>query len=315
VKNNVFLNLLFTKYISAVVFFALLVFNLLFTRNFASWTTFANIITQTSSVMLLALGMTVVIATGGIDISVGSAMGLAATISAIFLAMGHPGGTLVSLLVICLLGLLTGVLVARFSILPMVVTLAMQYIMRGLAKGVSGRGTVAYNLPGLTNFFINPLIGPVPAHFFVLLTAVMVMYILVNRMKFGSYVEFYGNNPLATRICGINTTRIVLFCYMISAIFAWLGGMIDMFMVSSADPSKIGLDLETDAIAATLIGGTPITGGYPNIIGSVFGAFLLQLITMMCNMHNIPYSYSMMLKAGIIIFALFFHGLRNKNLR
>jgi ribose/xylose/arabinose/galactoside ABC-type transport system permease subunit len=229
--------------------------------------------------------------------------------------MGHPEGTLISLASIVLLGLLTGILVAKFSILPMVVTLAMMYIMRGLAKGVSGRGTVTYNLPGLTNFFINPLIGPVPVHFFVLVIAVIVMYILVNRMKFGSYVEFYCNNPLATRICGINTTRIVLLCYIISMVFAWFAGMIDMFMVSSSDPSKIGLDLETDAIAATLIGGTPITGGYPNIIGSVFGAFLLQLITMMCNMHNIPYSYSMMIKAGIIIFELFFHGLRNKSSR
>jgi ribose/xylose/arabinose/galactoside ABC-type transport system permease subunit len=129
-KNSTFLNLLFTKYISSVVFIVLLSFNLIFTRNFVSWTTFSNIITQTSSVMLLSLGMTLVIATGGIDISVGSAMGLSATISAIFLAMGHPEGALISFAIVVILGLLTGFLVAKFSIMPMVVTLAMQYIMR-----------------------------------------------------------------------------------------------------------------------------------------------------------------------------------------
>ena len=78
------------------------------------------------------------------------------------------------------------------------------------------------------------------------------------------------------------------------------------------DPSKLGVDMEIDVIAATVIGGTPITGGYPNIIGTVCGAFSLQLITMMCNMNNVAYSITLMIKAAIIVFALFFHGFRKK---
>lgn len=298
------------KYISVIAFLVLLLFNCLFTSNFVSTTTFTNIITQASKVTLLGLGMTLVIATGGIDISVGSAMGVSAILSAIFLSDGNTAGLLISLAVVLLFGALNGIFVAKFSILPMVVTLAMRYIMRGVAKGVSGRGTISFSAPWLTKPFLTPLGGVVPLHFFIMLAAIVVMYLVVNRMEFGARVEAYGNNPLAARISGIHTVRIVVLCYVVSALFAWMAGSIDMIMVSSADPSKIGLDMETDAIAATLIGGTPITGGYPNILGTVGGAFLLQLITMMCNMNNIAYSYSLMIKASIIVFALFFHSLR-----
>lgn len=311
-KNQRFTGTFFRKYISALALLALIIFNCLLTQNFVSWVTFSNLFTQASKVALVGLGMTLIIATGGIDISVGSAMGLGATISALFLVNGQPAGILISLIVVVAFGGLAGTLVSKFSILPLIATLALRYILRGLAQGLSGRGTVTYSFPALTRFFITPIAEHVPVHFFILMIAVAVMYLIVNRMKFGFQVEAYGNNPTAAKICGINTTKIIILCYSVSAIFAWASGMLEMIMVSSADPSKVGLDMEIDAIAAVVLGGTPITGGYPNIIGTVCGAFLLQLITMMCNMNNISYSTALMIKAGIIVFALFFHGFRKK---
>ncbi len=300
------------KYLSVFVLLAFILFNAAFTKNFVSWVTFSNLFIQASKVALVALGMTLVIATGGIDISVGSAMGLGATISAVYLADKHPAGIVVSLVVVLAFGAMAGIIISKFKVLPLIATLASMYIMRGLAQVISGIGTVSFRYPALQKTFITPIAQRIPIHFFILLAAVVIMYVLVNRMKYGSYIEAYGNNPMAAKISGIDTTKVVIIAYMVCALFAWISGMMEIAMVSCADPSRTGLDMEIDAIASVVIGGTLITGGYPNIIGTVAGAFLLQLITMMANMNNITYSISLMIKAGIIVFALFFYSLRKK---
>ncbi len=302
---------LLTKYVAAFALLALLLFNCVFTPNFVAWETFSNIFSQGTKVALVGLGLTLVIAIGGIDISVGSAMALGATIAAISLTVGGYlgiAGIALSLVVVLGFGFLAGTLSARFAILPLVSTMGLMYAMRGLARGISGRGTVTYSNPELTDFFITPIAGRFPVQFFILVAAVVVMYLVVNRMKFGFDVEAFGNNPTAARISGINTRRLTTICYVISALFAWVAGILVMGMVSSTDPARVGVDMELDAIAATVIGGTPITGGYPNILGTVCGAFLLQLITMMANMNDIPYAYSLMIKAGIILVALVLHN-------
>lgn len=304
---------LIRKYISVIAFVLLVLFNCFLTENFAGKATFINLTVQSAKVILVTLGMSLVIATGGIDISVGSAMSLGATISALYLSRGMPAGILLSLIVVLFMGGLAGILVSKFAILPMVVTLALRYVMRGMAKGVSGRGTVSYQAPELTEFFIRRFGGIFPVQFFIIIIAAVLVYLLVNKMKFGMHVECCGNNPVAARNAGINTIRTVALCYVAAAFFSWCSGQLDMVMVSSADPATIGGDMDLDAIAAVLVGGTPITGGYPNIVGSVFGALILQLVTMMCNMNNISYSISLLIKACIIVFALFFHGLgKNK---
>ena len=185
--------------------------------------------------------------------------------------------------------------------------------MRGMAKGISGAANVTYTAPKLTAFFTQPVVGRIPVHFFILVIAVVVVYILVNKMKLGARIEAYGNNPVAARNCGINTVKIVIFCYVVTGALSWAAGILEAVVVSSAHPSTIGTDMEIDAIAATLIGGTPIDGGYPNIIGTTCGAFLLQLISMMCNMNNVSYPVTLMLKAGIVLAALYFHGIGKRS--
>lgn len=300
------------KYIAAVVLLALILINCIFTKNFVSWVTFSNLFIQASKVSLVALGMTLVIATGGIDISVGSAMSLGAMISALFLVQKQPFGVLLSLAAVLAFGFLSGLLVSKFKILPMVTTLSGMYIMRGLAQVASGVGTITFSYPNLQKFFITPIASRIPIHFFILIAATLVMYVVVNRMRFGSNIEAYGSNPVAASVCGMNTTKIVVAAYVICALFSWMSGMLEIAMVSCADPTRTGQDMEINAIVSVVVGGTNINGGYPNVIGSVCGAFLLQLITMMCNMNNITYSVSLMIKAGIIVVALFFHGLRRK---
>lgn len=313
-KKSFRIDLVFLKKnIALILFLALLVVNIFATNNFLSWITFNNFFKQVTRICLVSLGMSLVIATGGIDISVGSAMALGAVLAALGIVHQSPLLIIFSVVLVAAFGCLAGVAVSRFAILPMVVTLALRYVMRGMAKGVSGAANVTYTAPGLTSFFTKPLFGHVPVHFFILIIVVAVVYVLVNKMKLGARIEAYGNNPVAARNCGINTVKIVVFCYAVTAVLSWAAGMLEAGVVSSAHPSTIGTDMEIDAIAATLIGGTPIDGGYPNIIGTTCGAFVLQLITMMCNMNNVSYPVTLMLKACIVLAALYFHGIGKRS--
>ena len=303
----------FKKNIALILFLALLIFNITATSNFLSWITFNNFFKQVSRVCLVSLGMSLVIATGGIDISVGSAMALGSVLAALGIVHESPILILFSVILVIGFGCLAGVAVSKVAILPMVATLALRYVMRGMAKGISGAANVTYTAPKLTAFFTQPVVGRIPVHFFILVIAVVVVYILVNKMKLGARIEAYGNNPVAARNCGINTVKIVIFCYVVTGALSWAAGILEAVVVSSAHPSTIGTDMEIDAIAATLIGGTPIDGGYPNIIGTTCGAFLLQLISMMCNMNNVSYPVTLMLKAGIVLAALYFHGIGKRS--
>lgn len=313
-KRGIHIDLVFLKKnIALILFLALLVFNVIATNNFLSWITFNNFIKQVSRVCLVSLGMSLVIATGGIDISVGSAMALSSVLAALGIVNHSPLLIVFSLLLVIVFGCIAGTAVSKFAVLPMVATLALRYIMRGMAKGVSGAANVTYSAPKLTAFFTQPVIGHIPVHFFILIISVVCVYILVNKMKLGAKIEAYGNNPVAARNCGINTVKIVVFCYAVTAALSWGAGMLEAVVVSSAHPSTIGTDMEIDAIAAVLIGGTPIEGGYPNIIGTTCGAFVLQLITMMCNMNNVSYPVTLMLKACIVLAALYFHGIGKRS--
>lgn len=301
-----------SKYVAAIALSILVLINVFFTSHFASWVTFTNLFTQATKVALVGLGMTFIIASGGIDISVGSAMGLGSVIAAIAILNGNLWAVFVSIVIILGFSVISGYLDSKLMILPLVSTLALMYIMRGLARGISGRGTVTYNNPELTKFFITPIGGVIPMHFFVLLVVAVVMYIVVNKMKFGFDLEAYGNNRIAATISGINTSKTIMICYIICGIMCWIGGVLVMGMVGSADPARVGLDVEVDAIAATVVGGTPISGGHPNIIGTICGVFLLQVITMMVNMNNVAYAYSLMIKASIIVLAIISHNLFKK---
>ncbi len=313
-KKSFHVDLVFLKkYIALILFLVLLVINIFATNNFLSWITFNNFFRQVSRTCLVALGMSLVIATGGIDISVGSAMALGAVLAALGIVHQSPLLIILSIVLVIAFGCLAGVAVSKFAILPMVVTLALRYVMRGMARGISGAANVTYSAPKMTAFFTQPVIGQVPVHFFILLAAVIVIYVVVNKMKLGARIEAYGNNPVAARNCGINTVKIVIFCYAITAALSWMAGMLEAAVVSSAHPTTIGSDMEIDAIAAALIGGTPIDGGYPNIIGTTCGAFVLQLITMMCNMNNVSYPVTLMLKACIVLAALYFHGIGKRS--
>lgn len=297
---------IFRDYGAFIAFAVLFAVNAVITSNFLQMRTVWNILTQSSTSILLALGMTLVIATGGINISVGPVMALSAMIAAKFIASGQLAlGLTLGLACALFFGWLTGYAVIKFKIQSMIVSLSMMFVLRGLAKLLNDGRIMSYKNKMFTDFFYQDLFGFLPVRTFIWLVLAVLLWILLSKTKYGVYIEAYGDNPEATRISGINVVAVISFVYILCNAFACTAGYIEAGYSTTVDPANMGLTKEMDAIAATVVGGTSISGGRPHVWGTVFGALVLQLITIMVNMNNIPVSYARILKAAIIIFAIY----------
>ena len=123
-------------------------------------------------------------------------------------------------------------------------------------------------------------------------------------MRFGAYVEAMGDNRKAARLAGVKVSGMLILIYILSGFLAGVAGLVEAMRMSAADPINFGLQIEVDAIAATAIGGTNMAGGKANLAGTVAGVFVMQIITVMVNMNNIPYSYSLVIKTIVVILAV-----------
>lgn len=307
-------NINFQKYVAPIFLLILFLVNCIFTSNFMSMNTIWNLLVQSTTVIILGLGMTVVIATGGIDISVGSVMALSGIIVAQFVSINQiPLAIIASLGVVALSGAFVGILVAKLKIQPMIISLSMLYVLRGIAKLLSGGRFINYNNPGFSDIAYLKVWDIIPVQVFIIIALTLFLLILLRKTRFGVYIEAYGDNPLATKISGVKVVLVIVLAYVICEIFAGMAGIMETALITSADPTNMGLTKEMDAIAVTVIGGTPIIGGRPNVLGTVCGALILQLITVMVNMNNIPFAFSLVLKAGIIVAAIYIQKLsKNK---
>ncbi len=295
---------LFNKYATPILLVSLIVINVLFTPNFANVNTMWNILIQMTTILLTALGMTLVIASGGIDISVGSIMAISSIVTAKSLGFGVLQAIILGLLVSALCGLFIGFIIARFKIQPIIVTLPMMIGIRGIAQVINDSQLLNFNEPKLSFIGTYKLPGNIPIQMLIMIVVVGIVYFISNKMAFGRYVQAMGDNYKASRLTGINTFIITIGIYMISATLAGFAGIIETARLSAADANAIGKLMELDAIAAVAVGGTPMKGGRPNIIGTVFGVLIIQIITVAVNMNNIPFTYSLVLKAIVIILAL-----------
>ncbi len=291
----------------------LIAINCFTTPNFVSWATFRNLVTQSTTVMILGLGMTLVIATGGINISVGSVMAVSSMVLAKLVFRDHiMAGIICCMVVAALTGMLTGVVITKFHVQPMITTLAMMYVLRGIAKLLNGGTILNYKNPAFSDFAYIKLGGGIPVQLVIVLFLAVLMLILLKKTRFGTYVEAYGDNPLATKMSGVNVVLIVTLCYILCNVLAGISGILEAAVTTCSDPVNMGLNKETDAIAATVVGGTPMAGGKPNILGTVCGVLILQLITIMINMNNVPYSYSLVLKAIIIVVSIYIQNMKKR---
>lgn len=291
-------------YGALVALVLLLIFNSIFTPNFLDFNNFRNILLQVAPTLLVATGMTMVIATGGIDLSVGSVMAIASAVAATSLPQGVGIAILLGLLVATLVGVLNGTLISVFRIQPIIVTLAVLIAGRGVAQVFSGGNLVEFNNPSF-QWLGTGLVAGIPVQVIVMVLVVVIAFFLMRASVFGRYVLAVGGNESAARLTGIKVHRTKIAVYAMSGLLAGLAGLIETARLAASDAQKVGLNIELDAIAATVVGGTPLTGGRATIIGTLVGALIMQVITTSFTMHNYSYAWGLVIKAIIILIAVY----------
>jgi rhamnose transport system permease protein len=232
-----------------------------------------------TEVALVALPMTFIIITGGIDLSVGSIMGLTVILLGVFwqnVGLPLPLAILGAILVACIAGFFNGLLITRVRVPPLIMTLATLALYRGLAEGISQ----ARSVRGYPDWFYvlgqGEVLG-VPTQLWILLVAIVAFWIVLSRTTFGRSLYAIGHNETAARYSAIRVDRIKLVIYTLSGLMAGIAGAIFVSRVSTTR-SDMGTGLELDVIAAVVLGGTSIFGGVGTIAGTVLGFTLIQLL-------------------------------------
>ena len=280
--------------------------NVIFTPNFAALDNFRNILVQVTPTMLVAIGMTFVIATKGIDLSVGSLMAIASAVAAISLDYGAYPAILAALVVVSLVGAFNGWLISTFKIQPIIVTLALLIAGRGVAQVISNGGQlIPFSNPSFEFWGKDDLFGIIPMPILVMLIAIALAIFVLRATIFGRHVIAVGGNENAARLSGISVNRTKIMVYALSGLLSGIAGLIYTARLGASDASQVGVNIELDAIAATVVGGTALSGGRATVVGTVIGALIMQIITTSFNMNGIKFSYALVIKAAIILFVVY----------
>ncbi len=267
--------------------------------GFLSLDNLINISLQTAITGILAVGMTLVILTGGIDLSVGSVVALSGVSAALVAQSGGPGLP-VALIVGSLVGTLTGVLVAYFRVAPFVVTLAGLTIARGIAFLLTGGRSVG-SLPKDFTVWGQAVIGIVPLPVIVMLVVVALGYFLLTRTVFGRQIYAVGGNAEASWLAGVPVRGVQLAVYGINGFLAGLAGAVLAARLGAGIPNS-GQNYELDVIAAVVVGGTSLSGGRGGVLGSLLGALFIGTLNNGLNLSGVdPYLQKIVL--GVVILA------------
>ena len=293
------------EYAAGAALAALLLGNALLTPHFVSSGNLWNVLLQVSPVLLSAVGMTFVIATGGVDLSVGSTMAISGAIAAVLIDRGPVVAVVAGLAGGCLVGALNGGLIGSLRVQPIVVTLATLIAGRGLAQIISHDGELVTVSDATFLALGRGGIGPVPGPVVIALLAVGCAAFVLRATAFGRYVLAVGGNRAAARLAGVPARRTIVLVYVASACLSAIAGLIVAARLGASDAAKIGQNMELDAIAAVVVGGTALSGGRATIGGTVVGALIMQVIATSFNMLLVPYAWSLALKAAIILVAVY----------
>jgi simple sugar transport system permease protein/ribose transport system permease protein len=292
---------------------ALLLFNAIFTDQFLSLQSFRLNVTQVSTVIIVAVGMTLVIATGGIDLSVGSLMAISGAVAPlIFLSdrapfdiswFGTTSAIVIAILVAGAFGLFNGILVSVFRIQPIIATLVLFIAGRGIAQVLTNGSIQTFNNPSFQYLGLGRPLG-IPFQAFAVVAIVAIAAWVVRSTVFGHYLLATGGNEPAARLAGVPVARVKIAVYVISGLLAGLAGLIVISINKSSDANLVGMDMELNAIAAVAVGGTPLTGGRANVVGAMVGALILQLIRTTLLSHDIPDAVARVVTAAAIVIAV-----------
>ena len=259
---------------------------------------------QTVIVCVAALGMTMVIVSAGIDLSVGSIVALATVVTAVLLRRGYDPAlaALGALGASALCGLLNGLLITRLKVVPFIVTLGTMLLVRGAAKGIAEERRIEAPLTWL-NDLLRTARGEsglgVPLGIWITAALALIVGGVLGYTRFGRHLFAIGSNERTARLCGVRIDRRKLQVYTLSAVFAGLAGILQFSRLSVGDPT-VAIGLELDVIAAVIIGGGSLLGGKGSVVGTSAGAAIMAVIQIGCSQHGLP-NWVQQIVTGIII--------------
>jgi ribose transport system permease protein len=307
-----------------LAFGALIVLVLVFSLASPNFLTFDNVVgilLATAVNGILALGVTFVIITAGIDLSVGTVMTLSAVMAGVTITqwgLPVPVGVVIGMATGCLAGLVNGLVVARMHVPPFIATLGMLNIARGLALVLSGLKPIYFNdAPTFNGIAMGSVLGGVipglqiPNAVLIFFAAALVANWVLTQTVVGRYAFAIGSNEEATRLSGVNVNAWKIRIYALAGLFSGLGGVVIASRLNSAQPS-LGLGYELDAISAAVIGGTSLSGGEGSILGTVIGAFLISTLTNGLRILSVPQEWQTVITGSIVIIAVYLDIVRRR---
>lgn len=296
------------QYASLIGLLVLIVILSILSDNFFTINNFLNLFRQVSINALIAVGMTFVILTGGIDLSVGSILALGSALTGGLLLAGlNPWlAMFIGLVIGAVLGGINGFIIAKGKVAPFITTLASLSIYRGITliytDGIPMTGlsdSVAFELMG------RGYILGIPFPVIIMLVVILMTHFILKNTVFGRHIYAVGGNEPAARLSGIKVDRIKIGVYALSGLLSVLSGIILTSRLNSAQPMA-GDGFELDAIAAVVIGGTSMTGGRGKVLGTLLGAILIGVISNGLNLLNVSSFYQQIVKGAIILLAVIF---------
>jgi len=295
---------------------ALLLFNLIYSPDFYSvqvrgghlYGTLIDILNFGSPLILVAIGMTLVIATGGIDLSVGSVVAISGAVACLTISRGSDQGSIglilaaigLSLALAVVLGLWNGMLVSTIGMQPIVATLILMVAGRGIAQLITSGQIITVTSEPYAYLGSGSLLG-LPFSIFVVAALFAAAGLLTRRTALGLFIESVGRNPGASRLAGIRSRYVLIAVYLFCGLCAAIAGLILSSNVSSADGNNAGLWYELDAILAVVIGGTSLTGGRFYLTGTLIGALTIQTLTTTIYMIGVPPEITLVVKAFVVL--------------
>ncbi|MEH1796367.1 MULTISPECIES: ABC transporter permease subunit [unclassified Nostoc] len=283
--------------------------------NFLTGGNIVNILRQASINIVLATGMTFVILTGGIDLSVGSILAVSAVVGLLVSLLPALSWAAVpaALLAGLLLGLVNGALITFLDVPPFIVTLGSLTALRGVAFLIA-KGTTLINRDINFAWVGNSYVGPLPWLVIIALLTVIASWFVLRQTVLGVQIYAVGGNERAARLTGIKVNRVLLFVYGISGLLAGLGGIMSASRLYSAS-GILGQGYELDAIAAVILGGTSFTGGIGTIGGTLLGALIIAILNNGLTLLNLSYFWQLVVKGLVIILAVMIDRLRRRSRR
>lgn len=295
---------------------ALLLFNLLYSPDFFSlvmrdgnlYGSLIDILNFGAPLILVSIGMTLVIATGGIDLSVGSIVAISGAIACLSISKGSDQSSILlvltavgaSVLLSLVLGLWNGALVTVARIQPIIATLILMVAGRGIAQLITSGQIITVSNPNYEYIGAGSL-AALPFSIFIVAGVLVVASLLTRRTALGLFIESVGSNANASRLAGLRSRTVILAVYVFCGMCAGIAGLILSANVSSADGNNAGLWYELDAILAVVIGGTSLNGGRFYLMGTVIGALIIQTLTTTIYMIGVPPEITLVVKAFVVL--------------